>query len=719
MGTIKTIKEFLRFPSKTTKQSLSLQTKQTGDPFNSQAFGDSTSGRELFRNDKEEAQAYVQLSWVAVAVDALIRDGSNRKIKYEDDQGKPIETARVDSRITDPIQLGFAGLSFGELMKQMIGLRALTGNAFFLKTVKSAFGLVNDQFEQFTPMLAGEVQPIISNSGITLLGYEVTFADGRRRTVQPEELIHFSQNRILNRYLGVGNIEKMRTTAEAEASGERFAASFMKNKAQPSLIITDETVREAGDMDRITKLLEKKFQGSENAGKIIYLSGEGVDAKAFQITQKDMQFLEVKQFTMKTTLAIFGVIPEAVGVTDNSNRATIGPSLLKYFENINRLLEDLESTINTQHVHLIDPNVFLRFQKYPTGDVENLVKLINNAVITPNDASRALGQSTDDDDEGRNSFYLPLNLVPLSSDVAESVDQNSDPDGDFKVVDLDELDTIESDDPSIDFMNPKNFNAISDRFVKSATRPKRFQVRFLRTSLKTRSELEDRFTPSVARFFEDQGKRFIQDFNDQFNKVFEDLEAAQIVNNIFIIEAEAAILRKAIRPLHTSGVQRGIGDLNKTMNASVNPNLSNQFVNSSINRMGRLITGGILPTGVKVDINETTRKSLVNVIAKGVEESLTVTEISDRIQDKFDQFQGFRARRIARTESRIAYDEASRISYSELGIPTYDVVGCESFDLRAGGDEIGTGCGLQDVPITKILAFHPNHIGVMAPSKQP
>ena len=129
-----------------------------------------------------------------------------------------------------------------------------------------------------------------------------------------------------------------------------------------------------------------------------------------------------------------------------------------------------------------------------------------------------------------------------------------------------------------------------------------------------------------------------------------------------------------------------------------------------------------------IDINMTTWTDIFNIVEKSVKENITINEISDRIANKFEQYEGYRARRIARTESRAAWDAGAELSYQELGVKTVDVVGCEMTSIFAdygtqdeGSDKPYSDCGRKNIPMAEMgsLIFHPNHIGVIVPSEEP
>ena len=73
-------------------------------------------------------------------------------------------------------------------------------------------------------------------------------------------------------------------------------------------------------------------------------------------------------------------------------------------------------------------------------------------------------------------------------------------------------------------------------------------------------------------------------------------------------------------------------------------------------------------TGLRIGgINETTREAIGDVVLAGLDESLTASEIADRVGE-LGVFNESRAEMIARTETAFAYNAAAISSYRELGV---------------------------------------------------
>lgn len=717
MGIIKRITDFINYKD-------GLEGDQKSNPYTHPGFDDnyySFNSNDRYRNDREQAKSYNQLPWVSIAVDAMMEAAGGQPGQIVDTaSGEPVPENRIPEEILIPIQNGDGVSSFAELLEGAVGQMLLAGNAVFWRTAGTAYGVSNRIKDHLKLFLPGEISPKISLSGLMLEGYEVDLKNGRSDTLQAEDVLHFSQNRgVLTRFWGVGNIEKIRLQAVSDLHAEQFQSNFMGNRAAPSMAILDHSERTADEIERIQMMVNKSYGRNKNAGKIMYLSGEKIDAKVLSISHKDMQFLEQKNYSRETTLGIFKVPPEAVGITQDSNRATSSEQMRRFYKNVNKVISKLEMTINKQFVHTIDPRFSYKIQRHLVSDIELVREMLQNGIITPNAAAQMMGQPVDEKDAARNAYYMPVNFVPIQyTDPVAVANETNKPEKAVKSH------TCNHDKRLHD---PHNYDLIADEFLKSATKPKKFQAKYIRAANKTKSEVEDKYTPEFAKFFKSQIKRIEANIKRNIDKIgpilqtkdLDDLKETpeQITGLIFSVDEENDELRKEAVRIHTSGVQRSIMDINVLTASQINPSVNNIFVKNAIDRLGKLITAGG-PTagaiGFRQGINETTRKQVELIVIDAVKNNLSVSELTTNLQNKFDQFQGYRARMIARTEASNAYHAGAEVSYREIGVKEIDIVGCTMF-------EPDSDCGKQNVPVAQMsaLSFHPNHLGTAAPSEEP
>jgi hypothetical protein len=331
-----------------------------------------------------------------------------------------------------------------------------------------------------------------------------------------------------------------------------------------------------------------------------------------------------------------------------------------------------------------------------------------------------LGEEYDYSNEERNAYYMQSSLFPMGYEYEEQSEEKEFKSGEKNFP-------VDIDLGKFDLNNPKNVDAIVANFHQKAFRQKRFQARYLRSALISRNKTEDKYAYEFSKFFKEQGKRVVSKFEEKYlgkkAVLNSELNPNDVLAVIFNLDYEDEIVKKMSDKVHTSAVHKAVEDINKLTGSSINSNISNPFILGAIEGLRPNLTGKTFKNGKFGSVNKTTTDAIRNVIKDGMENGLNIDVISKNIANKFDDFAGYRARRIARTEARAGWDAGAIVSYQELGAKTLDVIGCEqtSTDASYGTkDEDSGDCGRTGIPIAEAasLEFHPNHIGDIVPAEE-
>jgi HK97 family phage portal protein len=643
---------------------------------------------------KGELNAYQFATWADIAIDRICDSIEQQPYHFENKEGVLLDDRRIPDEILIPIRNGWQDVSFNEMLSMITNHVKFTGNAFLMRSTATPWGQDKGIFDSLIPLMPDQVKLKTTPDKLFISHYEVTI-NGMVFHLDKQEIIHFRQNTVLNPFWGVGNISKARIIAEASIAAEQYSLDLFSKQGKEKLLITEDSQLTPQDYSRRADLMRSKFANNED---VLLLSGQDINTTKLGLSPNDMQFVENAKMNIQTFLSLFGVHPFIAGIPEGTNRSSSDNVYRIFYQNtINPMLKKLENTINKQFVSKIDPNVVFRLQKYNVGNIDDVIKSVNNMIITPNRAAEILGEETDYTDEARNTYYSSSSLIPLS---IESEDTPED----------DQEDNQEEPKKKDDL---RDYKSIIDTFESKALPQKKFQVRFLRAALKSRLIVEDKYLPGIVSYFDDQKKRILDNLNSIATKSIKIPVQDIGVEMLFDVNQESDIMRNQLKPLHTSAVQRAVANINDLTSSRVNLNTSNPFIASAISRLGQRITGTLDHNGDYIATNKTTKDAIAKLIEKSVNENWSVNELQDAIQDKFEQFGAYRARMIARTESRAAYDAGSQVAYQEIGVKTVDVVGCTQF-------ESDSDCGKTDIPVIQIssLSFHPNHIGVVLPSKE-
>jgi len=635
---------------------------------------------------------------VSACVDAIVRDVVSQPYYFSRlGSTDPLDSARVNKDIITPFTGLWNGVGIYDALRIVTHHLLMTGNGYVWvrkKDPKTALQARDGAGYEFVP-LTNCTQTLSPNGeGID---YYTANMQGISRQLDPSEVIHVRQNAVVSPFVGIGNITKLRLEVDGAKASAEYVNQFMADASKmPQVIITDTTRSDSAETEKIKMQLRQRTNGRV----MIYSADDGTNLFETSTIAKDFNFIESRKYSDDQILAVFGVPRLLLGLPDGSNKSTSGNQIpLYYRSSINPRLLLIADAINSQFISRIDPTIQFNIKPHPTGDVDDTIKMVLNGIITPNEASQRLGEATNLEDPTRNTYYIPSSVVPIEM----AGDIPSTPTTQEPTTDQPQRATQEVAGKNI--TDPRNVDAIVDLFEKSAPPIKQFQSAYLRASLSSRLAMVEKYVASYSGYFKGQGddikaiitaKKAGED-SQKINDIQRDIEAYMVTQSTS--EADA------LKPLHTSGVQRGVADINIITGAGVIATTTNPFVRVMIADLGVKITG---------QLTATTLADLRGIFQRAINEGWAVVQLQSEIADKFNDYQGYRARMIARTEAQMAWDAGALVAYDDLGVKMFDIVGCTQFESYSD-------CGRVNIPIATVkagLTFHPNHIGAIVPSSR-
>lgn len=661
-------------------------------------YGIDSSG--IYVKDERKIEHYRAL--VAACVDAITRDVVSQGYYFSKiGETEPLDNAKINKNVIAPFISQWNGISLYDAIRLIMPSILMHGNGYIWtrkKQARNALEIRDGAGVEFVP--SSSVTPVLRPDGEGVEYYTV-YMNSIPHIVSPDEMIHFRQNAISSPFIGVGNISKLRIELDGAKASAEFLAQFMKDaNVMPDIIIADYSRGDDEQKKKLGTITRERYRG-----KIMMFDAQDkADVINTSVMAKDFNFIDSRKYTDDQVLSIFSVPRIILGLPDNSNRSTSSNQIPLYFRSaVNPRLTLLADTFNSQFVWKIDPSIQFNFKMHATGDVDDTVKMLTNGIITPNEAARRMGESANYDDKARNMFYVPAYLATLDN-LSISKDimalQTSISESQDTVAQRASLEGMAK-----DLSDPRNVTHIVEDMKKRLPAQKMFQTDFVSRALNTRVSITEKYVMQISAYFKKQEVDIIEMIKNK--KEVEDYE--EIINiekemTGYIqrqIGTEAALLL----PLYTSGVLRAITDINILTGAGIVATTSNPFAKAMIEKLGEKITGVL---------TQTTLKDLRAIFKKAIDEGYSINQLQDAISSKFIEYQGRRARLIARTEARLAWDSGAAIAYSDLGFDTFDVVGCTQF-------EANSDCGKMNIPLSRVLlglTFHPNHIGVIVPSKR-
>ena len=682
-----------------------------------------------FSSISQQSRAFELLPWVYTALQVKIEDTSQQRWFFVDDDGEEIKLDRIDKNITLPFSNGYQTKSFSDIIADIEGDLELTGQGLMIPLNLTMSGLYNStQYDHFCVIQPEQYTIELTNDGNFIEYFKVN-KRGVKSNYKVEDVVYFSKNTVRDGFHGTGAIKALSTILQGELESDLFFNYIMENRATPSLFFKmgfdlTQGAMTSSDFDRFETMFNAKHRGLKNSGKTLIAASKDADVKPLSLSNRDLQTLEMKEWHRDCVLSAFQVPPERVGVIDNSNRSTVQYTLNQYYKSINSLLSKIENSINHQFVRPINSSIHFKLERHNTSDIDDTIKKVNSGLITLNQASKRLNEEVVEDDDSRNTYYLPANLLPISflndpqivGNISKPTENNPEKKnleteenthkGDFDFDVVNDYFNGKSDEEIKNFLqNAENADEIADLYQKASPPGRKFQAEYLRRNLKSRLIVERKYLKDIKKFFRGQSERVLSKLNKA--------KTPKGARYIFKIKEENEHIAKEIKGLHTSIIQRAIADIQSinTKKMMMNKEVSNPEIAEIITTLGYLVKR----------INETTLADLQKTIGIAIEDGWSIIELQEKIADDFVSFTKARSRMIARTETRFAYDKATKLSYEELEVKNVDVIGCTGLSNKFGGSEPEGYCGARNLEVKKMdqYDFHPNHLGCFVPVADP
>lgn len=245
-----------------------------------------------------QSQLYQRISWVNIAVSNVAKLASTVPFHVKALEGE--KTIDIDNhpfelllRKPNPLQSRF------EFLEATYAYRKLTGNAYWWKNALN---------EKAAPAELWVIPPnkikVVPDKNLFIKGYLYDPGDGSQIPLDAWEIIHFREFHPNNPFVGLSPIESIAAQAVGDMKATEYNTKFFADGAQltPTLAFADpieDTAWEKlkADYKHMSSKREVMFMRSVGAG--------GVQVLTTGLNQKDMQFLEGRQFTKEEIYSLF------------------------------------------------------------------------------------------------------------------------------------------------------------------------------------------------------------------------------------------------------------------------------------------------------------------------------------------------------------------------------------------------------------------------------
>ncbi|CAL9351353.1 hypothetical protein SUDANB1_00467 [Streptomyces sp. enrichment culture] len=152
-----------------------------------------------------------------------------------------------------------------------------------------------------------------------LSGYMYIGPDGQEIALRKEDVIFIRTPHPTDPYRGIGPVQALLTDLDAVRYSAEWNRNFFLNSAEPGGIIEVPTHLGDTEFDELRERWNEQHKGVANAHRVAILEhGKWIDRK---YTQRDMQFVELRNVGRETIREAFGFPKPMTGAVDDVNRA--------------------------------------------------------------------------------------------------------------------------------------------------------------------------------------------------------------------------------------------------------------------------------------------------------------------------------------------------------------------------------------------------------------
>ena len=318
-----------------------------------------------------------------------------------------------------------------EFFEQIACYFLITGNCFIVATgdankpAKELF-IVPPQYVSLTPGDDGYIETININPGYVFTeSFKRKEIDGRFRfySSADREIWHIKEFNPLmgpNHLYGMPKMMPIFYEIEQYINASIHNLSLLRRGARPSGAIVSQEPFNDDQFMRMQEQMDKFYAGSNQAGRLLLLEN-GVDFREMSISNKDMDFMELKK---NVTNTIFNTlkIPLPMVSPDHMTMANMDMAKLNLYDNAvlpltQRIFVELSNFL--LHRYTQDKNIEITFSDDEIMALQprrndDLVKIKSIGVLTINEIRKEMGYEPL---QNGDALYGQATEVPIANDV--------------------------------------------------------------------------------------------------------------------------------------------------------------------------------------------------------------------------------------------------------------------------------------------------------------
>lgn len=530
-----------------------------------------------------------------------------------------------------------------EFMEMTVLHMELAGEAFWY-VIRNGAGVPIELW----PLMPYLVQ-IKKSSKTFIEGYAYITPGGSTLIIEPNDIIHFKYVDPDNLYRGMSVVRAAARAIDTDSHAADWNRNFFYNSAVPDIALEADGTLTEETFNRLKAEWDGKYAGTDNSHKTAILE-EGLKVNVLSLAQRDMEFLDGRKFNRDQILALFRVSGHILGISENINRANAEAAEFTFAKRVikpkmmrisNRITEDLAPQF--------DEKLIVSFEDPVPEDKEFTLKEREVSLNKWKTINEVRAETGDDPVKGGEVLYQPLNLMPLGE--VQAPEEDTEPTEPSVPEEVEEaIKTIKSTSQKI-----LENQELKKKLYANAGQRETLGNQFNEAVVKIAFGYEVKFLKATRQLFDKQKKIVLRNLKKRYNadKHMRPTVAKEI-SLVDLLESEEArkAFYKALSPIMRANI-KDVGSEAMLLVGSTGFDIDDPNVVKFYEKRTSTIAK---------DINLETDRQLRKTLTEGIKNGESIDELSARVEQTYGAASGYRAERIARSEtikaSGFAQDEA-------------------------------------------------------------
>ena len=476
------------------------------------------------------------------------------------------------------------------------------------------------------------VSVVIDKKDGSVIGYTVRRDDGIEIPLEKDEVLHFKMFNPVNPYHGLGTLQANLLYTETEDSTSEFQYNFMKNQATPSGVLSMKGNISVGAFNKVKKQWREQQAGIKNVGKTLFVRKGEVSFQKIGLSIADLDMKDLKDITEKRVRGAFRVPKALLGDTDSTGLGRNNIDAIYYIftkKNIDPKQIRIDKTIQTfVRKTYKDDKIFVKHVSQIPEDEKQQLEEDTKAVGKWKTINEIRKQRGLEPVNGGDELYYSFNQIPVSASNPKIDESGSSSQAGLKIK-IHRKKKVQKQTPEETF-----FNFLDRLEDTSYSRYRRI----------LRKELKKQQADVIEKLQASQGGKSLKKAYEEIMPD-ENEEAIKWALLIFplIINSKLAAGKAAMKFI-------GVSDIEFVLTQGQR--------DAIFNSTERLLKS----------FNRQTVLKLQKQLAAGVVDNESVAQLTKRVESVYSEARGFRASRIADTESHRAINESVANAYKQAGI---------------------------------------------------